>query len=243
MYDVKFPNDLSKATLTIHGTCFAITDRHLVTAYHNITDSNLKNIGISKFIYTNGSIDPSGFYPVTMLHHHCSEDWAILELNEPSVTMNHLDIFNDQAKLPETDYVMIYQIPVGLIREQSVGKFTCERTKTRIYCFGPLESRKGKVKIQNKFTLGPPTEADLKTEVVTVRTESSVLSGGAPYCLTNGSVLAFHTSSIEEILFPRKCFVHASWIYGELRQHFGFCNPRRIVFHQTTDWSRFLFNT
>lgn len=195
----KFPDDLSRAELSIHGTCFAFSPRHLLTAFHNIKDNKLTDIGISKTIYKSAKIDPHGFFRVTSSRHDLLEDWAILEPIDPNVTMSFLNIFTDSANLPEQgNYVVIHDFPVGILTEGAVGKLVCDRKRSSIYSYEPLNSQKRKVKASNKFTLAQPTNSDIKTEVVTLKTGRSVGSCGAPYCLWDGSVLAFHTYSLDD---------------------------------------------
>lgn len=198
-FDSRFPTDVSKAELSIHGTCFAFTNHHLATAYHNITDNKLTDLGIGKAIYKSGKIDPNGFHRVTVWRHDTPEDWAILELSDSSAVMSHLTVFPDAMNLPEPGtYIAIYDFPVGIFTEGAVGKLVCDRQRSSIYSYEPLNSRKGKKKASNKFSLAPPTKSDVKTEVVTLKTGRSDGSCGAPYCLLNGSVLAFHTDSLDD---------------------------------------------
>jgi hypothetical protein len=68
------------------GTCFAVSDRYLLTAQHNMEGRKLANYGIALTLSkTDGVQDPPvDFHEVKVKYYNVQADWAILELIGPT---------------------------------------------------------------------------------------------------------------------------------------------------------------
>lgn len=199
-YNPKFPNDLEQADLSVHGTCFAIGKHHLVTALHNITDNKLVNMGIAKLVYKAGKIDPDDFKLVTQFRSasQAREDWTILVLSDLSHEMTYLPIILDKMNLPASGtHLVIHDFPIGAFVNPEGGTLTCEKLATSIFGYQNIGST-AKLQKRKAIKLAKPTIHDLKREQVVIKHGRSVGSCGGPYCLRDGTVLAFHVASQDD---------------------------------------------
>jgi hypothetical protein len=178
--------DLTTGIVEATGTCFAITPRHIITAFHNFCQEDgvtqVSNTGlISKIVVKSGSdeifITP---FSVTICEFDVSQDWAICSLDDESVSFPLAIPICPEHSLPvlsnaSIDVKCLYA-PIGVFRENPF-------TNLVIWA----ESYKSVLQYD-------------KTDETSVLVEGGLYRGscGAPYITRNGFVLGMHLFSMHE---------------------------------------------
>jgi hypothetical protein len=152
------------------GTCFAISARHLLTCYHNLTNEKTYNIAevVEK---TNGVLSFSiGKHSVTVVRQNKKADWAILKVDDDSLILAPIPISEEKIGM-DVD-LKVFHCPVGIFNDCNTEQVSVGTRWTK------------------SFT---PTCHHVKVDF-----ELFKGSSGAPFVLRNGCVVAFHQESYSE---------------------------------------------
>lgn len=178
--------DLTTGNVEATGTCFAITPRHLITAYHNFCEEDgitqISNVGlISKTVVKSGSdeiFDMPLF--ITIIEFDIAYDWAICSLDDASIVLPLVIPLCPEPSLPvlriEAVDIKCLYAPIGAFRENPI-------TNLEIWA----ENYKSVLQYD-------------KPDKTSVLVEGRLYRGscGAPYITRNGLVLGMHLYSMHE---------------------------------------------
>lgn len=186
--------------VSVHGTACAFSEKLVFTAYHNIKDNSLKAFGLVKQLLGDRKIPKSEFIDLELVCFDVGEDWAILKRRSGAFD-DYCSNFCDEGQLPAPgSYVAVFDFPVGLITATLDGamKLSCDSMLTSVYQY---EGRSKKVTngMKNTWKLVDERPNPLEVErVITVKGGRSVGSCGAPYFTMRGSIVGFHTASLND---------------------------------------------
>lgn len=159
------------------GTCFVISNRHLLTCYHNLLEDQH---GISEQNYTialsversetNQLLFPEGYREVGLKYRNKTADWAILELRGDPSFQEIIPVSLDPV--PSDTDVKVFHCAVGPFNSEEEEILSAETTWAKT-----LRGTAHHLRCNKGFYRG---------------------SSGAPVLLRNGSVVAFHQESNNE---------------------------------------------
>eukprot|EP01039_Chlorochromonas_danica_P010831 gene10831-12041_t len=180
------------------GTSFALSDKLLFTAAHNVCNSEhvaLGEIGVVR-VYEN----PVLMADIVILTHenHCcdkDEDWAVYKRSSGNFT--HSVQICPEHELPASGVkIGIKDFPVGLVSVGSVTKVTLDSFHTKVSNYQVFSD--SAVTKKRKFAVTktkPATAVERAIQVVGGRVTGSC---GAAYFGMNGKVVAFHKESVDD---------------------------------------------
>lgn len=178
------------------GTSFALSDKLLFTAAHNVCEMNVaaRKIGVVQ-VYE----DPVLISDIVVLAYecHCSdkyEDWAVYKHSTGSFT--HTALICPEHELPKKGIrIGIKDFPAGLVTIESVTEADLDPFHSKVFNYqifsNSAVSRKRKFKV-------------VKTTVTAVEGALLVVGGmipgscGAAYFHVNGKVVAFQKESVDD---------------------------------------------
>jgi hypothetical protein len=161
------------------GTCFSITTKHVITAYHNLVDdkgeivSSFKIAQVGKKDREFNSLESP--FDVMFVSGNAVDDWAILVLTNDQRFDNFFPVceVDDLPNIPEQPKMRSFYYPIGQYRRNSY-------TELRLWCdmYKPALQYEG-----NRILL-----------------DGGLYRGscGAPYVDRNNKVVALHLSSMYE---------------------------------------------
>jgi hypothetical protein len=161
------------------GTCFVISERHLLTCYHNLLEDQQGNpeqhytIALSvERSKTNQVLFPEGYRKVRLRYRNKDADWAILELLGNPSFPEIIPVSLDLNPVPSDTDVKVFHCAVGPFNDEEDEILSADTAwaKTMRGTAHHLRCNKG-------FYRG---------------------SSGAPVVLRDGSVVAFHQESKNE---------------------------------------------
>lgn len=166
------------------GTCFAITTRHIITAYHNLTDETGNTTGsttnpyqiarIARKVSDKDSLDNP--LVVTFCEGEAIDDWAILELADPLEQFANFFPVCGYSDLPDISMkaeLKSFYSPIGQYRRNSFRELKIWRDDYKPV----LQYEEKKILLDGGLYRG---------------------SCGAPYIDRDNKVVALHLSSMHE---------------------------------------------
>jgi hypothetical protein len=179
------------------GTSFALSDKLLFTAAHNVCEKNVvvREIGVVQ-VYE----DPVLISDIIVLTHEChcidkDEDWAVYKRSTGSFT--HTVLICPEHELPMKGIrIGIKDFPVGLATVGSVTKVDLDSFHTKVSNYRVFSD--SAVSRKRKFDVvetKPATAVERAIQVVGGRVSGSC---GAAYFHVNGKVVAFHEESVDD---------------------------------------------
>jgi hypothetical protein len=183
------------------GTSFALSDKLLFTAAHNICDDN--NVPSGEIGIVREYSIPVPVTDIISLTYvkHCGdedEDWAVYRRSQGSFT--HWVNICPEEELPKKGMkIGIKDFPVGLITVGSITKITLDSFHTKVCHYEtvvgpPTASKKRKIGSVTS-SKRPQIVEERAVQVVGGRVKGSC---GAAYFCPNGKVFAFHNASVDD---------------------------------------------
>ena len=190
------------------GTAFAISNRFVLTAFHNISTGDNQfaaSIGLcSSLMNDKGVYVTTEVIPVDCVRHDEAEDWAILKLKDDSPSR-----FSAFAAVCLEDELPKAREQVG-IRDFQVGNFTSKsENKLDVCSSGPVKV----AGYENRVSPPPSPESPhpkrvkvvqelpvLVEDAVKVEGGRTIGSCGGPYFTRSGKVFAFHERSFNDTM-------------------------------------------
>lgn len=183
------------------GTAFAISETHVVTAYHNVHWRGLVEQEIGLLTEYEDPICEKDII-VANLDTSCAdenEDWATYERSSGLFT--HFAHVCPENELPvKNDKIGIRDFPIGLVSSFSSNKLTMQSFHTKVsqyeqYVPVNASSKKRKRNSGRVVDIKPPKAIERAIQVVGGRVKGSC---GAAYFSTNNKVVAFHEESLDD---------------------------------------------
>ena len=180
------------------GTSFALSDKLLFTAAHNVC--NGKNDALPEIGVVQVYEDPVLTSDIVVLthEHHCSdkdEDWAVYKRSDGSFT--HSVLICPEHELPAAGIkIGIKDFPVGLISVGSVTKVTLDSFHTKVSKYQVFSD--SAVPKKRKYSVVNSKPAPAVEQAIQVIGGRVTGSCGAAYFHVNGKVIAFHQESVDD---------------------------------------------
>lgn len=186
--------------LSVHGTACAITEKLVVTAYHNIKDNALQNCALVKELEGGRQILKADIIQLDLTAFNEDEDWALLSRKSGSFA-DFCNVLCSESQLPSVgSYVAVCDFPVGLMTATTDGvmKLCCDSLLTSVYQY-EQPSKPVDMAMKNCWKIVDQlTEPRVVERVITVKGGRSIGSCGAPYFTLRGAIIGFHTASLND---------------------------------------------